>query len=201
MEQLQNTAGQGNSMGSFDEGESSVEMEEMLQTNSIPGQSLTQDPENPQGYETPPEFTDVQDFIEESFLQLTEPSSLSPLLQAMRGNIPVEHLAEKFLMKAMQAGKITPDLLMLSIEPIIYTMISLATYAKIEPVLYPEDNMIDSEEKDKTDLFKKSSRELLVGEDKDDSGGLTVSEIQAPTSVPRSLLARSKKAVAEVGET
>ena len=98
------------------------------------------------------------------------------------------------MMKAFKEGKITMDLLMLAIEPVIYTIISLATYAKIDPVLYPQDDMDDSKVPDEIAELRRKSKDLMV-EDKDDSGGITVQEMEAPATAPKSLLARSKKAV------
>jgi hypothetical protein len=97
-------------------------------------------------------------------------------------------------------GDITPDMVLLSIEPIIYMLISLATYAEIDPVLYPEDPMIDEEATPThTDLYKRAVREMQKEpEPKGDDGKITVTDFQAPTNMPKSLLARSKEAVAKV---
>ena len=182
------------SFGKFGDQSSNVKMQQMMEAQPIPGQSLTRDPEDKAPWETPPEYTDVTEFIEDAFLELSDPERLPLLLEALRGNIPVEHAAEKFLMKAFQEGKITMDLLMLAIEPVIYTIISLATYAKIDPVLYPQDDMDDSKVPDEIAELRRKSKDLMV-EDKDDSGGITVQEMEAPATAPKSLLARSKKAV------
>ena len=177
------------------------EMNAIMQTAPIPGQSLVQDPENRLPYEKPPKFTDVQEFIDESFMQLTDPDRLPMILDALRNRLPVEHVAEKYLMTAFTKGQITPDMLLLCIEPIIYMLISLATYAKIDPVLYPQDPMIDSDEDDQTKLYRQASRDLMKDmDDTDGDGRLTVQDIQAPTVAPRSLLARSKKAVEGVSD-
>jgi len=80
-------------------------------------------------------------------------------------------------------------------------LISLATFAEIDPVLYPEDPMIDEEANDiQTDFYKRATQELLKtpetpeGED----GKLTITDFQAPTNTPNSLLSRSKQAVTKV---
>ena len=204
MEQLKSMAGGSSEFPRFSKGEDTEAMkkaEGMLMTASIPGQSLTQDPDSKLPYETPPEFTDVQEFIDETFLRFTDEDALPDLLDSLRMGLPVEHVAEKYLEQCFQKGEITPDLLMLCIEPTIYMLISLATYAEIDPVLYPEDPMVDEEISPMhTDLYKKASRELLRTPDnpQGDDGRLTVTDLQAPTNMPKSLLSRAEQAVGQM---
>lgn len=174
------------------------EAEEMMKANPIPGQSLTQDPESKLPYETPPEFTDLQEFIDEVFLRLSDPEQIESVFDVMGSGIPLEHIAQKLLMKSFQNGEITPDMLLLAIEPTIYILIALATYGSVEVTLYPEDDMMDPADGEGEDPYKRASRDMLAEEDKDDNGSITVDEVQAPTTVPKSLLARSKKAVEQV---
>ena len=210
LEQLQQYATEGGQEASprFSEDRSSsdelAQMEEMMQAQPIPGQSLTQDPESKLPYEQPPEFSEIQDWLDESFLVLSDPEKLPELLDIMREGAPLEFIAEKYLMKAMQEGQISPDLLMLSIEPIIYTLISLATYANIDAVLYPEDDMTEDEEsmKSETNYYRNASRDMMKDEeDEDESTGITVGDLNAPANAPKSLLERSKKAVQAIKGT
>lgn len=178
------------------------ETEEMMMAQPIPGQSLTQDPESRLPYEKPSKFNDLQDFIDETFIRFTDEEAMPDLLDAMRYGLPVEHVAEKYLMKAFRDGDINPDMLLLAIEPTIYMLISLATYAQIDPVLYPEDPMIDEEaSQSHIDLYKKATKELMKDEEnpEGDDGRLTVNDLQAPSVVPKSLLARSEEAVSKMG--
>ena len=178
------------------------ELGQVMETAPIPGQSLTQNPDNPAPYERPAEYTDLQEFLEESFLTMTTPEKLPLLLDSLRKGIPIEYITEKYLMNSFSKGEISADLLMLAIEPTIYTMIALATYADIDPVLYPEDDMADDEETDsKTKMYKQASRDLMAKyeeQDIEEKGKLTVDDVQAPSNAPRSLLARAKKAVGSV---
>lgn len=178
------------------------ETEEMMMTSPIPGQSLTQDPESRLPYEKPSKFSNIQDFIDETFLRFTDEDALPDLLDTMRHGLPVEHIAEKYLMRTFRDGDINPDMLLLAIEPTIYMLISLATYAQIDPVLYPEDPMMDEEDSQShTDLYKKATKELMKDEEnpEGDDGRLTVNDLQAPSVVPQSLLARSKEAISGMG--
>jgi len=69
-------------------------LDAMMSDVPIPGQSLTQDPDNRQPYETPPEFTNLEDFMEELFTELTGEDQLPKVLNAMRKEIPVEEVSE-----------------------------------------------------------------------------------------------------------
>ena len=195
--------------GSFDRFETKgtsqqlTDMEATMQSVPIPGQSLTQDPDIRLPYETPPKYTDAQEFIDDSFLRFTHPDALGDLLDGMRSEIPLEFIAEKYLMRAFTQGEITPDVFMLSIESIIYILISLATYAEIEPVLYPEDDLIDTDEHMslKASALRQASNDLLSPEeDLGEENKVTLASVTAPVVQPRSLVSRAKAAVEGVND-
>lgn len=204
MQALQSQSGQRSEFPRFSkqgvDAKAMRETEAMMMTAPIPGQSLTQSPDSRLPYETKPKFSDIQEFIDETFLRFTDEEALPDLLDSLRMGLPVEHVAEKYLEKTFRDGDITPDMVLLSIEPIIYMLIALATYAEIDPVLYPEDPMIDEEASPMhTDMYKRAVQEMKrEPEPEGDDGKLTVMDFQAPTNMPTSLLARSKKAVAQV---
>jgi len=184
----------------FEEGnESQNGMMEMMEASSIPGQSLTQDPENKAPYETPPEFTDIQDYVDEAFLDISNPDTLPKLLEALRYDAPLEYLVEAYLQKAVQKGKISPDLMMLAIEPVIYIMITMATYAGIDPNFAEDEELDDDTEiNSETRDLRMKANALLADRDADKDHKITMGEMQAPSVAPKSLLARSKQAVAQV---
>lgn len=204
MQVLKETAGQGNNMPSFSEGRGNTQqmqdMEAMMMTAPIPGQSLTQNPESRLPYEQPPKFTDVQEFIDETFIRFTDEEKLPMLLDSMRMGLPVEHVAEKYLKKAMQKGDISPDLLMLSIEPTIYMLIALGTYAEVDMVLYPEDEMLEDEERPtETQLYRQASQDLRADAPVDNK--VDVKNLERPAVAPKSLLSRAEDAVSKVKPT
>lgn len=207
MQALQQFAGEEgtSSFPKFRQGANSKQLkdaEEMMMTAPIPGQSLTQSPDSRLPYEQPPKFTKLQDFIDETFVRFTDPEGMPDLLDSMRFGLPVEHVAEKYLMQAFKDGDITPDMLLLAIEPTIYMLISLATYANIDPVLYPEDPMTDeSDNTTHTDLYRKAAGELLKDPETPEGSDsrLTIADLETPATVPRSLLARAEEAVKNTG--
>jgi hypothetical protein len=203
MQQLQDTAGQTPvdfprfSKNRAVSKKQMQDAEAMMMTAPIPGQSLTQNPESRMPYEQPSKFSDIQEFIDETFVRFTDEDAMPDLLDAMRMGLPVEHIAEKYLTKAFRDGEINPDMMLLCIEPTIYMLISIATFAEIDPVLYPEDPMLDEEvNASHTDLYKKATQEMLTEDDGD--GKVTVNDFQAPANAPQNLLQRTEQAVAKV---
>jgi len=187
----------------FPEGAAGMEeMEKTMQATPIPGQSLTQDPSSKMPYETPPKYTDLQDFVDESFLTMSNPEKLPLLFKSLRNGTPIEYVAQKYLEKEMQEGNINTDLLLQAIEPTIYILIHLATYAGIEPVLYPEDSMLDEDTPQQVQMFKQATASLVPKETRE--YGIQAEDlksIQAPVNVPKSLLQRTKAAVDKSGDT
>jgi len=163
LQTLQSTAGQGNGIGNFDEGSPMAEDLMMkMEANPVPGQSLTQDPENRASWETPPEIVDVQEFVEEMTADITDPDKKTQLLDVLRHDVSVEYVAQQYLQRKVQEGVINPDTMLLAVEPTIYMMIAMATTAGIDPVLYPEDEMDDGEEiSQQTQQLRKATSGLM----------------------------------------
>lgn len=109
-------------------------MNEFLQA-PIPGESLTNDPEQPQSFETPPEFTNVEKAQEHLFESLADPEAVPQLLQIIREGLPLDMLSQVILFAGFRAGKWTPDLFVLLIEPVIYILIFICEQAGVEYVL------------------------------------------------------------------
>jgi len=173
-------------------------LDAMLTDVPIAGQSLTQDPGQRLPHESPPEFTNLEDFMEELFTDLTGEDRLPLVLEVMRKGFPLENIAQKILRKKVQKGAINPDLMLLGIEPTIYMLIALATYADIDAVLYPEgdDELDDDMDSSMISKFKQGAQDLTEGTEEGEP--LDVADIQAPTVVPRNLMDRVSTAVDSV---
>jgi hypothetical protein len=174
-------------MGRFEEPNAEAQnMQSMMEAQPIPGQSLTQDPENKGSWETPPEFTDIQDYVDETFLEFTDEEKMPKLLGAMR-QIPIDDIAEMFLKKEVQKGRIDVNLMMLAIEPVMYMMNTVATYGGVEAILYPEDDLDDGEEtRAETSELRNQMNQMKASEPEP-------TQMQAPAVIPKtppSLLAR-----------
>lgn len=107
---------------------------------SIPGQSLTNDPEQPYNWERPPEFTNPRETMLYVFESLTVPETTANILLALRNGTGVIDLASITLYSGFLEGKWNPDLMMLLMEPTMYMIMALAEKAEIDFVLESGDD-------------------------------------------------------------
>jgi hypothetical protein len=119
---------------------------QMTGKRPIPGQSLTNDPENPAPYEKAPEFTSVHrasEYLWESFI---EPRTYVNLMQAIDDGVPVMSIVQVILFSEFQEGAWNPDLMLMLVEPAAYMLIALAERLDLEITIYTGD--LDDENDD-----------------------------------------------------
>ena len=141
----------------------------------MPGEGLTQSPEQKLPWEQPPQMTQVDDAIKEVFINITEKNTLIELLNLLNNGQPVDEIAQIIAHRGVTEGKFNPDLMLLLLEPLMYLIIAIAEEYEIEPVIYEgmDNDIADEEDIDKAISAKK------------------VKEIRKD-SVPSSILARVK---------
>ena len=93
---------------------------------AIPGQSLTNDPENPAPYEQAPEMTNVHEASIYLWDFVTEEETYAALMTAIDNEVPVMHIVQTILFNEFQQGKWNPDLMLMLAEPLAYMLIALA---------------------------------------------------------------------------
>ena len=144
----------------------------------IPGEGLTQSPEQKFPWEQPPRHTEVKPVMEEIFLQITERENLIELLGLLMNKQPVDEIAQVILYKGATSGLFNMDLMLMLVEPTMYLLIAIAEEYDIEPVIY-EGQDVDLAEKEDIDTVKKETLGKQVGQVRKDA-------------VPPSLLQRVK---------
>jgi hypothetical protein len=127
--------------------------EEFLQFRStmgrpIPGQSLTNDPENPLPFEQAPRFTDVHDASMYLWSEITDPELYVPVMTTLADGTAIMDVAQTILMGEFQRGAWNPDLMMMLVEPLVYMYIALAERLDIDVVIYNEEDA-DAEAEEK----------------------------------------------------
>lgn len=142
----------------------------------IPGESLTQNPDQKFPWEQAPEITDVDTAIKEVFINLTERDTLIELLNILNNGQPVDEIAQIVAYRGMSVGKYNSDLMLLLLEPIMYLIIAISEEYEIEPVIYEGMDNDIAEEED-TDRAIESKPKPQVNK----------------ASVPSSLLSRVKE--------
>ena len=113
-------------------------------TRSVPGQSLSNDPENPAPFEKAPKFTSVHAASEEMFMDLIEPETYVSIMEAVDDGIPVMQITQMILFQKFKEGEYNPDLMIMMIEPVAYMIIALAERLDLDIVVDEDDE--DDEE-------------------------------------------------------
>jgi len=131
----------------------------------IPGQSLTEDPDNSYPWEGPPEYTDFREAFNYIAEELLEEEVYVPLVVAMGQGVPISDITLQILQRGFQEGKWNPDLFMMLVEPLMYFLLALAEKAAIEPRLYgDEEDDLDPEEEDEIANMKANNLTALTKE-------------------------------------
>jgi hypothetical protein len=99
----------------------------------IPGQSLTDEPGNAP-YEQPPEYTNLDKFMEYMFTTLNGKAVRRDVLRLLNAGVPVQVLLEPIIMQAINEGKINTDLGMLVVQPLAAMIYGMGLVAGINVV-------------------------------------------------------------------
>lgn len=130
----------------------------------VPGQSLTNDPKNPQPFERKPEFTSIHSASEYLFGLIIDEDNYVPLMQAVAGGEPLSELAQLMLFQGFQDGKWNPDLMLLLIEPVIYMFLALAEKIDVDPVIYTDEDIDEIEDEETSGTkFEEKALEKIKG--------------------------------------
>ena len=164
----------------------------------IPGQSLTDSPEQSYPWESPPEYTDFREAFNYLAEELMEEETFVSLTVAMGQGVPVSDITLQLLQRGFQEGKWNPDMFMMLIEPTMYLLIALAEKAGIEPRLYgdEEDDLDEDDEDEVASMRAKNVADLTeekVGEATKAPSGVLPQDVLEDIEnleVPDSLLAR-----------
>lgn len=118
----------------------------------IPGQSLTNTPDQPYPWEQPPEFTSQKQLTEKIFFDLLKDDNLETVTTLMAQGTPVMDIAQMLLMTGFQKGKMNPDMMLAQLEPTAYMLLAIAEKAGIEPTVSRDDNtsVVEDEDEDVT---------------------------------------------------
>jgi len=97
----------------------------------IPGQSLTNAPDQPYNWEKPSEYTNPKEAMLYVFETLTVPETTTNLLLSLSNGVGVIDIASITLYSGFLEGKWSPDLMLLLMEPTMFMIMALAEKADI----------------------------------------------------------------------
>ena len=118
-------------------------MQQSLDTGRpIPGQSLTNSPEEPYNWEKPAEFSNPKEAMLYTFEILTQPETTANVLINITKGVSVIDIASIILYQGFLEGKWNPDLMTLLMEPTMYMIMALCEKAEIK---YKLDSVDDDD--------------------------------------------------------
>ncbi len=140
--------------------------EEFLQFRSqmnrpIPGQSLTNDPENPAPFEQAPRFTNVHEATLYLWKEITSEDMYIPVMETLEDGTSIMSVVQTILMGEFTRGTFNPDLMMMLVEPLAYMYIALAERLGIDPVIYSGE---EEEELENEKLFGSKYHQEKINE-------------------------------------
>tara|TARA_R110001632_G_scaffold128125_2_gene242021 strand:- start:1347 stop:1958 length:612 start_codon:yes stop_codon:yes gene_type:complete len=120
----------------------------------IPGQSLTNSPDQKYPWEQAPELTSQKETTQKIFLDLLKEDNLETVTTLMSDGVPIMDISQMLLMTAFQKGKMNPDMMISQLEPTTYILLAIAEKAGIKPILNKDDETetVEDEETDFEDL-------------------------------------------------
>ena len=161
----------------------------------LPGQSLTANPAEPRPFEGPPDFTNFKEALDYTVGELLEEEAYMNIVGAIGDGVPIADLVMQITYVGFREGKWNPDLMMMLVEPLIYTLMALAEKADIE---YRIDDEDEDDEPAESILEEKAKNIAEVAKAKlEKAGSIPVGAV--PTNiiqkieaaeVPEGLLAR-----------
>src|SRR6056300_280883 len=125
---------------------------------SIPGQSLTNDPEQRYEFEKAPEITNLREGIEFVFVKITSEETYPQILELVGSGISVMEITQNILYQGFDRGVWNPDLMMLLAEPTAYMIMALAERADIDYVIYQGEEEEEAAENAATGYSEQESR-------------------------------------------
>ena len=122
----------------------------------IPGQSLTNSPDQPYPWEKPPTYTNLNEALYGLFDIMTDEEMYINIVTALGEGMPVTNLAQVFLEDGFKKGAWNPDLMLLLAEPTMYMLMSMAEKAGVKYKVDEEDDpdIEDASPEEVTGIFK-----------------------------------------------
>ena len=115
----------------------------LSEKQSVPGASLTNDPETHYPWEQPPKFANPQDALDDMYFTLSQPEVAKDVASALANGVSVLDLTSLFVFTGFVGGKFTPDVGLLIGEPTAYFIMALGEMANLEYKIEDDDTDLD----------------------------------------------------------
>lgn len=173
---------------------------------AIPGQSLTNDPEQPYPWEKPAEFANPREGLNNILSSLLQPEAVKEIINSLASGASVGDLAMAIAYAKFTEGKINPDTMLLIIEPLMYLIMGIGEEANIQynidgdDIDEPDEEEVAQKMQEIQDVFKQlksNTTEKQISPEKLQSGavdkGLLDRVKQAGPTIRESLLEKGEE--------
>ena len=161
----------------------------------IPGENYTSDTKN-YPWHRPPQHTDLDSAIEDSFKKMTEENAAIGLLTMIKMGVDIATLTDMFVTAGIGAGKWTPDFAILLAGPISHIMYLMAKGYGIDCDLGIEDKR-----RPITKAFFDTKKKVDGGDAKEASQDINLDSIKSNAKAGGFMGAAGAPAPEEIGET
>lgn len=124
----------------------------MNYAGAIPGQSLTNSPDNKYAWENPPQMVNRREAELYILEELTDKDTFNALMDMLLDGLPIETIARTYLMSGYSRGLWNVDLMLLLAESVGFIIMALAEKAGVEYELYQGEK--DEERQEPEDQVK-----------------------------------------------
>tara|TARA_R110002074_G_scaffold156935_2_gene313407 strand:+ start:141 stop:758 length:618 start_codon:yes stop_codon:yes gene_type:complete len=136
-----------------------LELTEAAFNKSIPGQSLTNSPDQPYPWEGATQYSSVPEAASAIFADMTEEDNFIPLMTALKSGTSIADITSVILYRGFQTGQFNPDLMLLLMEPVMYMIMALAERVGLGDLLgyegeQGEDEYDEDEKEEKLTVLK-----------------------------------------------
>ena len=125
------------------------------QGTAIPGQSLTNNPDNKYPWENPPTLTNPREALDVIVAEILQPEAVKNIVNALSKGAAIADIGSAVLYSKFIEGDINPDTMMLLAEPIMYVLMAIGEEANIKYNIEGNDLDEFDDEDEKEELENK----------------------------------------------
>ena len=168
------------------------------QGRPIPGQSLTNSPESPYPWESPPTLTNPREALDVIVAEIMQPEAVKNIVNALANGAAVGDIGSAILYAKFTEGDISVDNMMLLAEPVMYTIMAIGEEANIKYNIEGNDLDEFDEEDEAEEMTNKISEFRTAVSDIKNQTTQKLKPTVDENVVPRNILDRVKEQGPEI---
>ena len=167
----------------------------------VPGQSLSNSPDQPYPWEKPAEFSNPKEALDYMVSIIFEPEVMKNIVGGLANGATVTDISMVLLYTKFTEGKFNPDVFLLLAEPLMYVIMAIGEEANIKYNIDDNNDLDEFDDEDETEEVEGKLKEFknVFSDIKNGSPlkGVEPKKIQSG-AVPQSILDRVEKQGPEI---